>query len=157
PATSAWSTQPSCSSVESRRLNISESPTTSAPASTAVPSATPSITARFPRQWKKRLSRTSRLRVIKVPPKERAGRPASPSVAPRVEPAPCCASPQREGFALGGASQPITGRHSEPYAGPNCRSAHRQAKGADDERVPVPRPHAAALRLKAPRDDGQAV
>ncbi len=49
-AISASSTQPSCCSVRSRRLPRSESPTSRAPVSTAVPTTTPRKTARLPRQ-----------------------------------------------------------------------------------------------------------
>ncbi|OYV88840.1 MAG: hypothetical protein B7Z73_07660 [Planctomycetia bacterium 21-64-5] len=50
PATSTSSIRPSRSSVGRRRLPRTESPTSSAPASTAVPTATPSPTATFIRQ-----------------------------------------------------------------------------------------------------------
>ena len=47
----ASSTHPSRCSVRSRRLPRSESPTSSAPVSTAAPTTTPRNTAKLPRQW----------------------------------------------------------------------------------------------------------
>src|SRR5215831_2763433 len=62
----------------SRRLPRSESPTSRAPVSTAAPTNTPISTALFPRQWKKRLRKTSRLRFIRTsPPRVKAHGPLS--------------------------------------------------------------------------------
>ena len=60
-------TPPNWRSALARRLPRSESPTRSAPVSTAAPTATPASTARLPRQWYDRLRPTSRVRVSMLP------------------------------------------------------------------------------------------
>ncbi len=63
-ATRAWSTQPSRRRVWSRKLPRSESPTSRAPVSTVLPTSTPSSTALLPRQWNRRLRKSSDGRVM---------------------------------------------------------------------------------------------